>query len=137
MIVVCGSFGDLDHFLKVLEAYRQRFGRQNVFPDDEHMECSRPCIDAHHRDRKETEDTIEMRSKLMRVYFFEIDNADLVVIMNEKNGKEYYGVGTTMELGYALAKGKRIAFTRTPTNPNILSLINGQHTNNGLCQVSQ
>ena len=25
--------------------------------------------------------------------------ADLIVIINEKNGCEYYGVGTTMELG--------------------------------------
>jgi len=59
----------------------------------------------------------------MRIYFDQIDGADLVVIVNEKKGKEYYGIGTTIELGYAFAKGKRIRFTRRPMESNIVSLL--------------
>jgi nucleoside 2-deoxyribosyltransferase len=58
----------------------------------------------------------------MESYFSHIDSADLVVVLNEKDGEEHYGVGTTIEIGYALARGKRIRFTRHPTNQNILSL---------------
>lgn len=136
-IVVCGSYGNMECFLDVLEHYRQRYGEQNVFPSNEHLEHSRPCIEAHHGQKGETEGTIVTRSKLMKVYFEQINHADLVVIINEKNGEEYYGVGTTLELGYAFAKGKRIHFTRKPTNPNILSLINGQQNNQWVCLASQ
>jgi len=136
-IVVCGSYGDMECFLEVLEHYRQRYGGQNVFPNNEHLELSRPCIEAHHGQKGETEDTTITRSRLMKAYFEQIDHADLIVVMNEKNGEEYYGVGTTLELGYAFAKGKRIHFTRKPTNPNILSLINGQQNDQKVCLAPQ
>jgi len=122
-VVICGSYGDMERFLGLLELLRKEHGEQNVFPTAEHLERSKPCIEAHHEDNRETDETIAIRSELMRTYFDQIDAADLVVIMNEKKGQEYYGVGTTIELGYALAKGRRICFTRAPTNPNIKSLI--------------
>lgn len=122
-IVVCGSYGDLEGFMKVLDALQQKYGASSVFPDKEHMEKSMPCIFAHHVSDKETMETTLARSSLMQSYFDHIDSADLVVIINEKNGQEHYGVGTTIELGYALAKGKRICFTRQPTNSNVLSLL--------------
>jgi nucleoside 2-deoxyribosyltransferase len=52
-------------------------------------------------------------------YFKQIDEADIVIIKNEKNGEEYCGVGTTLELGYAFAKGKMVLLTKRPTNPNL------------------
>lgn len=125
----------MSSFLEVLSYYRQMFGESNVFPDKEHLERSRPCIEAHHGHKEETEYTIMTRSTLMESYFKQIDHADLIVVMNEKNGEEHYGVGTTLELGYAFSKGKRIQFTRKPTNPNILSLINGQQKHT-LCVVT-
>jgi nucleoside 2-deoxyribosyltransferase len=128
-VVVCGSFGDMKTFVETLNNFRLEHGNQNVFPNERHLQRSSPCIEAHHGNKGETETTIETRSRLMKSFFKRIDNADLVVIVNEKNGSEYYGVGTTMELGYAFAKGKTIHFIRKPTNPNILSLINGQHNN--------
>jgi nucleoside 2-deoxyribosyltransferase len=121
-IVVCGSYGDMKHFLEVLERLKREHGEQNVFPTREHLKRSEPCIEAHHRQKGETDETLAIRSELMRTYFDQIDRANLVEIVNEKNGKEHYGVGTTIELGYAFAKGKRIQFTRKPTNANILSL---------------
>jgi nucleoside 2-deoxyribosyltransferase len=136
-VVVCGSYGDMKTFIETLNSCRRKHGAQNVFPDEEHLRCSSPCIEAHHGKKGETEATIETRSRLMKIYFEQIDHADLIVIMNEKNGEEYYGVGTTLELGYAFAKGKIIHFTRKPTNPNILSLINGQQNNQRLCLISQ
>jgi nucleoside 2-deoxyribosyltransferase len=122
-VVVCGSYGDLDGFLKVLDAFQQKYGTSNVFPDKEHLEKSMPCILAHHILDKETIETTFARSGLMQSYFDHIDSADLVIIVNEKSGQEHYGVGTTIELGYALARGKRIRFTRQPTNSNVLSLL--------------
>lgn len=87
------------------------------------MEKSMPCIFAHHVIEKETETTIATRAKLMESYFENIDSADLVVVNNVKNGSEHYGTGTTIELGYAFARGKKICFTRQPTDSNILSLL--------------
>lgn len=121
--MVCGSYGDLENFFNVLNAVQKKYGVENVFPDKEHMERSMPCIFAHHVVGKETNETIISRSKLMQSYFQHIDSADLVVIINEKNGQEHYGVGTTMEIGYAFAKNKRIHFIKEPTDSNILSLI--------------
>lgn len=109
--------------MEILHECQEKYGPSNVFPNKEHMESSMPCIFAHHVAEKETEATIETRSRLMRHYFDQIDSADLVIILNEKNGCEHYGVGTTMELGYAYAKGKKICFARQPTNSNILSLL--------------
>lgn len=123
-VVVCGSYGDFDGFLQVLRHFQEKHGKQNVFPDERHLRQSIPCIKAHHISGNETKETITVRSKLMKVYFNHIDRADLVVIRNQKNEKEYYGIGTTVELGYAVAKGKKILFTQKPTDPNILSLMN-------------
>ena len=122
-VVICGSFGDLEGFMQVLYDLQEKYGTSNVFPGKEHLEKSNPCIFAHHVTEKETEETLIIRSKLMESYFDNIDNADLVVILNEKNGHEHYGIGTTMELGYAYARGKKICFTKQPTNANILSLL--------------
>jgi len=124
-VVVCGSYGDINGFLKVLKYFQQEYGEQCVFPDREHLRQSEPCIKAHHASGGDTEETIDMRSKLMQIYFSQIDCADLVVIRNEKNGKEHYGTGTTIELGYAIAKGKKILLTRKATDSNILSLTKG------------
>lgn len=122
-VVVCGSYGDMKRFLEVLEQCKQQYGEPNVFPNSEHLKRSKPCIEAHHGRKSETDETIATRSELMRIYFDQIDGADLVVIVNEKKGKEYYGIGTTIELGYAFAKGKRIRFTRRPMESNIVSLL--------------
>ncbi len=122
-VVVCGSYGDINGFLRALHFFQESYGSANVFPDSEHLEKSKPCIFAHHITKNETEETVTTRAKLMQAYFDNIENADIVIIVNEKNKQEYYGIGTTMELGFALAKGKRIVFTRQPTNSNILSLL--------------
>ena len=136
-VVVCGSYGDMETFVETLNGCRRKYGSQNVFPDEEHLQRSSPCIEAHHKKKEETEATIEARSRLMKIYFEKIGHADLIVIVNEKNGEEYYGVGTTLELGYAFAKGKIIHFTRKPTNSNILSLVNGQKSSQNPCLVSR
>jgi nucleoside 2-deoxyribosyltransferase len=122
-VVLCGSYGDMNRFLEILGTLRKDYGEQNVFPSTEHLEKSRPCIEAHHEGKGETPETIAIRSKLMKSYFTHIDLADLVVVMNEKNGEEHYGIGTSIELGYAFAKGKVVRFTREPTNANIQSLV--------------
>ena len=122
-VVVCGSYGDMTHFLNVLRNVRSKYGAENVFPTDEHLRESQVCIEAHHLGKGETSETLELRAKLMERYFQEITKAGLVVIVNEKNGMEHYGVGTTIELGYAFAKKRRVEFTKPPTNANILSLL--------------
>ncbi len=121
-VVVCGSYGDMKRFREVLEHQRSLHGKANVFPTDEHLERSQICIDAHHAGKGETLETLRIRSELMLTYFDHIDQADLVVIVNEKNGEEHYGVGTMLELGHAHARGIQFVFTRTVTNANIQSL---------------
>lgn len=44
----------------------------------------------------------------MAIYFQQIDDADIVIIINEKNGQEYCGVGTIVELGHTLKKYKLV-----------------------------
>jgi len=136
-VVLCGSYGDLPTFRRILKQLKQEYGRENVFPNDDHLKRSIPCIRAHHRHGSETTETIALRSYLMKKYFDHIADAEMVVIMNEKGGREYYGIGTTIELGYALARNKRIAFTRSPTNPNILSLMSCNKRSIGLLEQSR
>ena len=130
--VVCGSFGDLEGYLKVLNLVRNTYGAGNVFPDEEHLRKAMPSIISHHVTRTESEETILDRSKLMLVYFMNIDLAEVVVVINEKCGQEYYGAGTMMELGYAIAKSKTVYLTRQPTNPNMLSLLKGSPNNSSV-----
>lgn len=122
-VVVCGSYGDLNRFLQVLDHERSVHGESNVFPSDQHLKDSATCIEAHHGGKGETSETIKLRSELMDRYFEHIDGADLVVFVNEKNGQEHYGVGTMIELGYAFARRKEVLFTKEPTNANITSLL--------------
>jgi nucleoside 2-deoxyribosyltransferase len=117
-----------------LKQLRQEYGQENVFPNDKHLKRSSSRIKAHHKHGSETSETIALRSKLMKMYFGHIDDAEVVVIMNEKRGREYYRIGTTIELGYALARNKRVAFTRHPTNSNILSLMLSNKRNIGLLE---
>jgi len=133
-VVLCGTYGDLQSFRRILKQLRQDYGQGNVFPNDEHLKRSSPCIRAHHGRERETPETIALRSELMKAYFDHIDHAELVVIVNEKKGREYYGIGTMIELGYALAAHKRIAFTRRPRNSNIRSLMLSDKRNIGLLE---
>jgi len=123
-VVVCGSYGDLETFCEVLEKERQEFGKENVFPTDDHLRESQICIEAHHLGKGETRKTVEQRAMLMQRYFDHIDEADLVVVVNEKKGQEHYGIGTMMEVGYAFAIGKNMNFIRVVTDSNVRSLLN-------------
>ena len=121
-VVLCGSYGNLNRFLGALRQLKETYSSDNVFPTKDHLKESKSCIEAHHGGKGETAETLTRRSELMMEYFRRIDDADLVVILNEKEGKEYYGVGTMIELGYAVAKKKKIVFVRKPSDSNILSL---------------
>lgn len=105
-VVVCGSYGDMRTFTEALNSCKLRHGAQNVFPDEKHLQRSSPCIEAHHVRKEETESTIEARSRLMKVYFEQIDHADLVVIVNEKNGKEYTALGLHWSSDMRLQKAR-------------------------------
>lgn len=122
-VVICGSYGDLEYFQHILRVFQEKYGKSNVFPDEKHLERSRLCIYAHHEANQETSETVLIRAGLMQRYFDAIDDSNLVIVINEKSGQEYYGVGTTVEVGYAHAKRKKLLFTREPTNANILSLL--------------
>ena len=106
----------------VITEYKKIYGNENVFPTQQHLDESQVCIRAHHEGKGETYETLHLRAQLMLRYFKKIAEADTIVFVNEKYGKEYYGVGTLIELGYAFAHGKRILFYHTPTNANIQSL---------------
>ena len=132
-VVICGSYGNLEYFEHILRIFQEKYGKANVFPDDKHLERSRPCIYTHHVAKQETSETIIIRARLMQRYFDAIDDSNLVIVINEKSGQEYYGVGTTLEVGYAHAKRKKLLFTREPTNANILSLIEAHNKIEVLC----
>jgi len=63
---------------------------------------------------------------MMEAYFKAIDSCDLVFVYNLKDGKEYIGSGTMMEIGYAHARNKAIWFLLKPTDDNILSMFKGR-----------
>ncbi len=73
------------HHSDVLQRAFDKYGEEKVFPTDKHLELSKPCIEAHHGKKEETNETLSIRSKLMMEYFHQINDADLVVIINEKN----------------------------------------------------
>ncbi len=125
-IVICGSFSDTNSFL--IEVRRLRSLGYDVFPDENHLKESQPCIDAHHRGKGDTSETLQLRKKLMQRYFDKIRDCDEIYVFNVKNDYEHIGIGTSLEIGYALALGKTIRFHKIPTDANIKSYFISDNT---------
>lgn len=119
-IVIAGSFAEADKILKLREQF-MALGHE-VFPTPEHIEASRKPIEAHHKGKGETEETLAIRAELMNTYFRKIEDCDVLYVMNEKAGKEHFGIGAALEVGFAYALDRKIMFGRTPTDGNALSM---------------
>jgi len=143
-VVICGSFKEIEGIKRIrslIESilfieYGYCLVSRNipsfvsgtyVYPTDQHIEDSQPLIDIHHHGKgEETQESYELRYKMMEAYFKAIDSCDLVFVYNLKDGKEYIGSGTMMEIGYAHARNKAIWFLLKPTDDNILSMFKGR-----------
>jgi hypothetical protein len=130
-IVICGSFKNHEEirrfavFLKRI--IRFNGGDLDVYPTQEHIDNSMPLIKIHHNgEGQETEQTYELRHKMMTLYFKAIEESKMVIIYNLKDGLEHIGSGALMELGYAHALEKDIWFLVKPTDDNVLSMFKGQ-----------
>jgi len=119
-IVIAGSFAEADKILRLREVLMIQ--KHDVFPTPEHVEESRIPIEAHHKGKGETINSLSIRANLMRRYFQKIKECDILFVMNEKNGKEYIGLGTAFEIGYAYALNKKVVFYHKPTDGNTLSM---------------
>lgn len=119
-IVIAGSFAEADNIL----ALRRKLIDEGhkVYPDEQHIEDSKKCIDAHHKGKGETSETLRLRAQLMKRYFGKINDCDILYVLNMKDATEHIGIGATLEIGYAYALGKRVEFSMTPTDANIISL---------------
>lgn len=124
--VVCGSFSNLGLINKVIEQLKEE--GYDVFPSEEWFEFCKYAIHMTHKRKEEDKRSLYLKYQAQRIYAHNVMGADLIYFVNEKNGKEYYGVGSTIELGIALvnyldlefeAERPKIRFHRPPTDPNI------------------
>lgn len=74
-----------------------------------------PNLDYSH-EKADKAQTIEEKQKLALEHYREIDTADAVYLLTPQG---YMGTSCTLELGYAIAKGKDIYFSE-PTNDSAL-----------------
>ncbi len=129
-IVICGSFKNHDEIRRFAVFLKRIVGLNNVdldvYPTREHIENSMPLIKIHHHgEGQETQETYDLRHRLMMLYFKAIKESDVVVIYNLKDGLEHIGSGALMELGYAHALEKDIWFLVKPSDDNVLSMFEG------------
>lgn len=59
----------------------------------------------------------------METYFRMIRQADFIYVYNQKEGKEYYGLNTSIEIGYAHCLGKAFTSKLPATKPELKHLL--------------
>ncbi len=118
-IVVCGSYSDIRTIGKVINELQLR--GFETFPNQEYLKELAQTF-------KESEKhavsnlTMKKRREINLKFMDEIKGSDVVFVFNEKDGKEYIGPGTLMQIGYAVGLKKPIFFYREPHIEEVLSL---------------
>jgi nucleoside 2-deoxyribosyltransferase len=117
-VVIASSFEE-NNKPKVVEIIRmlKNEGHDVIFPTEEYLEsfdeCGRVSLD---------ENNTTKRAEREKTYLEHVKECGMLYVYNMKNGKEYIGRSTAMEIGYALALNKRIIFHTKPNDPIFLSL---------------
>jgi len=120
-IVLCGSMKNLELFRKT----KKKYPEYEFFPTEEHLSKINDTvrnIDAPIPNEK--------RLRLILEHLSYIREADEVWILNEKWREarylvEYVGVGTALDIGYALALDKQIKWLHRPSDPNLIAIFEG------------
>jgi len=118
-IVVCGSYSDVKVIEKVISELKAR--GFDVFPSQEYLKELGQAFEES--DSSVVSDlTMKKRRQINSKFIDEIRECDVVFVFNEKNGEEYIGPGTLMQMGYAVGLKKPIFFYREPHIEEVLSL---------------
>ena len=115
-VVIIGSFSNPNALIEE----KNRLARQGfnvIMPTPEWFEKCKGWLTEHHSHNARTpsSDIVVMKHLHMHEYFRWIDQASFVHVYNEKDGKEYYGYNTVIEIGYCIAKGIPMTSKLPPT----------------------
>lgn len=128
-IVLCGSMQDLSKFREI----KKKFPEYTFFPTEEHLEKITETVRLVDAPIPNQE-----RLALILEHLTYLREADEVWVLNEKwiskegetGGcwREYVGIGTALDIGYALAMNKKIKWFNRPTDPNLIALFEDRKT---------
>jgi len=113
--VIVGSFSNPSAILAVRDVLRKH--GYDAYPDEEHFKQ----LDELVKNSNSKEYAVK-RLQLMQKFLKKLQEADLVYVFNQKDGKEYIGVGASFDIGYSLALNKKIVFHQPPSDPNMYSI---------------
>jgi hypothetical protein len=124
-LTLISSFSNPEKVMEEVNRLKEEYDVEIILPTEEHFKrtqkvmgegktCSGTVMSESNRIQK---------SLSMEMYFRAIRESDIVHIFNIKNGQEYYGVNTLIEVGVAHSFGKKITCTIPPTVPEIKSLV--------------
>ena len=119
-VVIIGSFSDHQAILAEIERLSKIY--DVIMPSKEWFERINKLMGTC-SGKLEDERVLALKRIHMDVYFNAIKQANLIHVYNVKNGKEYYGINTLLEIGYALACGKLLSSKIKPTESEFRHLI--------------
>lgn len=118
-IVLCGSMQDLSKFREIKAEILRKHPDYLIFPTEAYLNR------ITERDRTVDSPIPNMkRLALMLEAFSFIREADEIWVLNEK-WRGYVWIGTTLDIGYALALNKRIKWLRRPRDPSLIAIFEG------------
>ena len=120
---IIGSFSDIDLIVKIRETIKEA-GYHIIAPTKEFFELKTHAIVQHHGEERHSESKWFVQRKALSIknYFEYVAKADFIYLVNEKNGEEYYGLNSSMEVGIALYLGKPVVLHRPTTRAELKGL---------------
>ena len=119
-VVLCGSMSDLELYHRIRKKYGEAY---LITPTEDHLKRINETV-------RNVDAPIPNKERLALIleHFSYIREAEEVWILNEKFTdcwREYVGIGTALDIGYALALDKRIKWLHRPTDPNLIAIFEG------------
>jgi len=120
---IIGSFSDIELIVKIRETLREA-GYHIIAPTEEFFKLKTHAIVEHHGEKRHSESKwfAQRKALAMMNYFKYVAESDFVYLVNEKNGEEYYGLNSSMEIGVALYLGKPVVLHRPTTRVELREL---------------
>jgi len=124
-VTLISSFSNPEAVLKEVKRLEETYDVEIVLPTLQHFDRMLKTMGASNAcSGTKMSETLRLKKSLnMEMYFRAIRESDIVHIYNVKNGKEYYGFNTLIEVGVAHALGKKITCSIPPIVPEIKSLV--------------
>ena len=118
-IVVIGTYSDTKLIGRVINELGKR--GFEVFPQGEKFKELAKIIKLS-EEHAVSDTTMKKIRKVFYRFMDEIGESAFVYVFNEKEGEEYIGPGTLMQIGFTLGLKKPIFFYREPHIEEVLSL---------------